>query len=52
MVNQEKLKEVYETLIDKKELVEEDIKELTKALGNQIKDSKYNEIICKILRGK
>lgn len=50
--NQEKLKEVYETLIDKKELVEEDIKELTKALGNQIKDSKYNEIICKILRGK
>lgn len=50
--NQEKLEEVYETLIDKKELVEEDIKELTKALDNQIKDSKYNEIICKILRGK
>lgn len=50
--NQEKLKEVYETLIDKKELVEEDIKELTKALDIQIKDSKYNEIICKILSGK
>lgn len=50
--NQEKLKEVYETLINKKELVEEDIKELTKALDTQIKESKYNEIISKILSGK
>lgn len=50
--NQEKLKEVYETLINKKELVEEDIKELTKVLDTQIKESKYNEIISKILSGK
>ncbi len=50
--NQERLKEVYETLINKKELVEEDIKELTKALDTQIKESKYNEIISKILSGK
>lgn len=50
--NQDRLKEVYETLINKKELVEEDIKELTKALNIQIKESKYNEIISKILRGK
>ena len=50
--NQERLKEVYETLINKKELVEEDIKELTKALDTQIKESKYNEIISKILNGK
>jgi len=50
--NQERLKEVYETLINKKELVEEDIKELTKALDTQIKESKYNEIISKILSEK
>lgn len=50
--NQERLKEVYETLINKKELVEEDIKEPTKALDTQIKESKYNEIISKILNGK
>ena len=50
--NQERLKEVYETLINKKELVEEDIKELTKVLDTQIKESKYNEIISKILSGK
>lgn len=50
--NQERLKDVYETIINKKELVEEDIKELTKALDNQIKESKYNEIISKILSEK
>lgn len=50
--NQEKLKEVYEMLSNNKKLIEEDIKELTKALDSQIKDSKYNEIICKILSGK
>ena len=50
--NQERLKEVYETLINKKELVEKNIKELTKALDTQIKESKYNEIISKILNGK
>ena len=30
----------------------EDIKEITKALDTQIKESKYNEIISKILSGK
>lgn len=50
--NQEKVKEVYETLINKKELFEEDIKELTKVLDDQIKKSKYKEIIGKILSGK
>lgn len=47
--NQEKLKEVYGMLSNKKELVEEDIKELTKTLDTQIKESKYDEIISKIL---
>lgn len=50
--NQEKLKVVYETLIDKKDLVEEDIKELTKALDCQINESKYKVIIADILGGK
>lgn len=50
--NQEKLKEVYEMLINKKDLVEEDIKDLTKTLDTQIKESKYNETINKILSGK
>lgn len=47
--NQEVLKEVYETLTTKKELIDEDVKELTKALDAQIKESKYNETIYKIL---
>ena len=47
--NQEVLKEVYETLTTKKELIDEDVKELTKALDTQIKESKYNETIYKIL---
>lgn len=50
--NQEKIKVVYETLIDKKDLVEEDIKELTKALDCQINESKYKVIIADILGGK
>ena len=50
--NQEKIKVVYETLIDKKDLVEEDIKELTKALDCQINERKYNVIIADILGGK
>lgn len=47
--NQEKIKVVYETLIDKKDLVEEDIKELTKTLDCQINESKYKVIIAEIL---
>ena len=50
--NQEKIKVVYETLIDKKDLVEEDIKELTKALDCQINESKYKVIIADILGSK
>lgn len=50
--NQEKIKVVYETLIDKKDLVEEDIKELTKTLDCQINESKYKVIIAEILGGK
>lgn len=50
--NQENIKVVYETLIDKKDLVEEDIKELTKALDCQINKSKYKVIIANILGGK
>lgn len=50
--NQEKIKVVYEALIDKKDLVEEDIKELTKALDCQINESKYKVIIADILGGK
>lgn len=50
--NQETIKVVYETLLDKKELVEEDIKELTKALDYQINESKYKTIITDILGGK
>ncbi|MBD9074431.1 hypothetical protein EGP91_00300 [bacterium] len=50
--NQEKIKVVYETLIDKKDLVEEDIKELTKALDCQVNESKYKVIIADILGGK
>jgi len=50
--NQENIKVVYETLIDKKDLVEEDIKELTKALDCQINESKYKVIIANILGGK
>ena len=49
--NQEKIKVVYETLIDKKDLVEEDIKELTKALDCQINERKYKVIIADILGG-
>lgn len=47
--NQENIKVVYETLIDKKDLVEEDIKELAKALDYQINESKYKVIITNIL---
>lgn len=50
--NQEMIKVVYETLIDKKDLVEEDIKELTKTLDCQINESKYKVIIAEILGGK
>ena len=50
--NQEKIKVVYETLIDKKDLVEEDIKELTKTLNCQINESKYKVIIAELLSGK
>ena len=50
--NQEKIKVVYETLIDKKDLVEEDIKELTKALDRQINQSKYKKVIADILGSK
>lgn len=50
--NQEKIKVVYETLIDKKDLVEEDIKELTKALDRQINESKYKKVIADILGSK
>ena len=50
--NQEKIKVVYETLIDKKDLVEEDIKELTKTLDCQINESKYKVMIADILGGK
>ncbi len=50
--NQEKLKEVYETLINKKELIEKDVKKIIKALNTQIKDSKYDDIINKILDEK
>ncbi len=50
--NQEKIKVVYETLIAKKDLVEEDIKELTKTLDYQINESKYKVIIAEILDGK
>ena len=47
--NQERLKEVYETLVNKKKLVVQDIKGLTSELDDQIKESKYNEIINQIL---
>lgn len=50
--NQEKIKVVYETLIDKNDLVKEDIKELTKSLDCQINESKYKVIIADILGGK
>lgn len=50
--NQEKLKEVYETLINKKELIEKDVKKIIKALNTQIKDSKYDDIINKKLDEK
>lgn len=50
--NQETVKVVYKTLLDKKELVEEDIKELTKSLDYQINESKYKTIITDILCGK
>lgn len=48
----ENLKDVYETLIIKKDLIEKDIKELAKVLTIQIKESKYNEVISKILNEK
>lgn len=50
--NQENIKVIYETLIDKKDLVEEDIKELAKVLDYQINESKYKVIITDILGGK
>ncbi len=50
--NQEKLNIVYKSLINKKELVEKAIKDLTNTLDKQINESKYKEIISKILSGK
>lgn len=50
--NQDRLKKVYETLINKNELVEKNVKKIAEELDNQIKESKYNEIISKILSGK
>lgn len=50
--NQEKLKEVYEVLIDKKDLNVEDINKLTKTLDQQINESKYKDAVCKILNGR
>lgn len=50
--NQERLKEVYEMLSDNKELVEQDIKVLTKVLDKQIKESKFEQEISKILSEK
>lgn len=50
--NQDRLKEVYGTLINKNELVEKNVKEIAEELDNQIKESKYNGIINKILSGK
>lgn len=50
--NQEKIKAVYGTLTDKKDLVEKDIKELTKELTNQINESKYKAAIIGLLNGK
>ena len=50
--NQEKLNIVYKSLINKKELVEKAIKDLTNTLDKQINESKYKETISKILSGK
>lgn len=50
--NQDRLKEVYETLVNKKDLVDEDIKELTKALDQQISESKYKDVVSNILSGR
>ncbi len=50
--NQDRLKEVYETLVNKKDLVDEGIKELTKALDQQISESKYRDVVSNILSGR
>ncbi len=50
--NQEKLKDVYKMLNDKKELFDINLKELIEVLDTQIEKSKYQEGICKILSGK
>lgn len=48
--NQERLKEVYTELINKNDLVISDITELTKALDEQIKNSRYVVEIKRILK--
>ena len=50
--SQDKIKEVYEIMSNEKQLVEENIKNLTKNLAHQIKNSKYNEIIEMMLKEK
>ena len=50
--NQEKTKVIYETLLEKKDFVEKDIKELVKALEYQINRSEYKTKIGDILSGK
>ncbi len=47
--NQERFKEVYDMLLRNKEFVEQDLKDLTKALDIQIKESKFELEINKIL---
>lgn len=50
--NEKAVKTLYESLINKKELFEKDISELSKLLDSQINGSKYKAMITKILSEK
>ena len=50
--NQEKIKIVYKTLLDEKEFVEKNVRELTKSLDCQLNESKYKNVIIDILNEK
>lgn len=50
--NKNQVNELYDTLITKKDLIEKDVKELTKALDLQINESKYKADVDRLLKEK
>ena len=46
------IEEIYNELLGREEYVEKNVIEIATKLEHQIRESKYNEIVCSILKGK